>query len=101
VLCPTQDADGNCDGCWEETFLGHQDTKPKGPEALSLDISFPGYEHVYGIPERATSLALKPTTSGTREADWAAMQQDSMPTFLKDVCEDQQTKGPTLSGLCS
>lgn len=55
-----QEGDG-CDGCWEENFGSHQDSKPKGPEAMSLDISFPGFEHVYGLPERATSLALKPT----------------------------------------
>ena len=28
---------------------------------MSLDISFPGSQHVYGLPERATSFALKPT----------------------------------------
>lgn len=38
-----QDPDGKeCDGCWEETFLGHTDSKPMGPEAMSVDISFPG-----------------------------------------------------------
>lgn len=53
--------EGDPEGWWEESFNGHSDTKPKGPEALSLDISFPGFSHVYGIPERATRLALKPT----------------------------------------
>ena len=51
-----------CDGCWDETFRGFRDSKPKGPEAISLDISFPGSEHVYGIPEHATNFALKPTS---------------------------------------
>ena len=46
---------------WEETFGGNTDTKPRGPEAISLDISFPGYEHVFGIPEHATRLSLKTT----------------------------------------
>lgn len=50
-----------CDGCWSETFLQFTDAKPRGPQAMSLDISFPGFEHVYGLPERATSFALKPT----------------------------------------
>jgi alpha 1,3-glucosidase len=36
---------------WEETFGGNTDSKPRGPEAVALDISFPGYEHVFGIPE--------------------------------------------------
>jgi alpha 1,3-glucosidase len=46
---------------WDESFGGSTDTKPKGPEAVGLDISFPGYEHVYGIPEHASSLSLKET----------------------------------------
>ena len=56
-----------CDGCWDESFLSHQDTKPKGPQGLSLDVTFPGAGHVYGLPERATSLALKPTTGGEHQ----------------------------------
>lgn len=44
--------------------MGHTDTKPKGPEAMSLDLVFPGFSHVYGIPERATSLSLKATNGG-------------------------------------
>ncbi len=46
---------------WDETFGGNTDSKPKGPEAVAMDISFPGYEHVFGIPEHATSLSLKET----------------------------------------
>lgn len=46
---------------WEETFGGNTDSKPKGPESIGLDISFPGYEHIYGIPGHASSLSLKQT----------------------------------------
>jgi alpha 1,3-glucosidase len=46
---------------WEESFGGNMDTKPRGPESVALDISFPGYEHVFGIPEHATRLSLKTT----------------------------------------
>lgn len=49
---------------WEETFGGNTDSKPRGPEAIALDISFPGYAHVFGIPEHATSLSLKTTRYG-------------------------------------
>jgi hypothetical protein len=56
--CP-QDKDPA--GWWAETFLTHHDSKPKGPEAISLDIEFPSARHVYGIPEHATDLALRPT----------------------------------------
>jgi mannosyl-oligosaccharide alpha-1,3-glucosidase len=46
---------------WDESFGGSTDTKPKGPESIALDISFPGYDFVYGIPEHASSMALKQT----------------------------------------
>jgi alpha 1,3-glucosidase len=46
---------------WEETFGGNTDSKPRGPESVAMDISFPGYEHVFGIPEHATRLSLKTT----------------------------------------
>ncbi|EDV29833.1 uncharacterized protein TRIADDRAFT_37096 [Trichoplax adhaerens] len=51
-------------GLWEETFKSHSDSKPKGPSSVGLDFSFPGVEHVYGIPEHADSLALKSTSGG-------------------------------------
>lgn len=46
---------------WDESFGGNTDSKPKGPEAVAMDISFPGYEHVFGIPEHASSMSLKET----------------------------------------
>lgn len=46
---------------WEETFGGNTDSKPRGPESVGLDISFPGYNHVFGIPEHADSLSLRET----------------------------------------
>jgi alpha 1,3-glucosidase len=46
---------------WEETFGGTTDSKPKGPESVGLDITFPGYEHVFGIPEHAGPLSLRET----------------------------------------
>ncbi|EMD31533.1 glycoside hydrolase family 31 protein [Gelatoporia subvermispora B] len=51
------------DGWWEETFGTWTDSKPKGPESLSIDINFPNHGHVYGIPQHATRLSL-PTTAG-------------------------------------
>ena len=34
-----------------------------GPCSVGMDISFPGVEHVYGIPEHADSFVLKTTGS--------------------------------------
>lgn len=49
---------------WDETFGGNTDTKPRGPESVALDITFPGYEHVFGIPEHTGPLSLKQTRGG-------------------------------------
>ncbi|XP_051127208.1 probable glucan 1,3-alpha-glucosidase [Andrographis paniculata] len=46
---------------WEERFRSHTDTRPYGSQSISFDVSFFDAEFVYGIPEHATSLALKPT----------------------------------------
>jgi len=46
---------------WEESFGGNTDSKPKGPESVGMDITFPRYEHVFGIPGHASSLSLKET----------------------------------------
>lgn len=48
---------------WEETFKSFVDSKPNGPSSVGIDISFPGFEHVYGIPEHADDFALKSTKS--------------------------------------
>ena len=48
---------------WKEKFGSHGDDRPNGPMAISLDVGFPGVQHVYGIPERATSFSL-PSTRG-------------------------------------
>ncbi|DBA94742.1 TPA: hypothetical protein ACH3X1_002291 [Trebouxia sp. C0004] len=59
-----QKQEGDPEGWWEETFKSHTDSKPYGPEGISFDVTFPQAQHVYGLPEHATSFALKPTTGG-------------------------------------
>ena len=55
---------------WEERFRGHTDTRPYGPQSISFDVSFYDTDFVYGIPEHATSLALKPTRGpGVEESE--------------------------------
>ena len=53
--------EGDAEGLFEESFKSHSDSKPKGPQALGFDVSFPGASHVYGIPEHATNMSLKAT----------------------------------------
>ncbi|KAH7033492.1 family 31 glycosyl hydrolase [Microdochium trichocladiopsis] len=49
---------------WDETFGGNTDSKPRGPESVALDITFHGYEHVYGIPEHTGPMSLRETRGG-------------------------------------
>ena len=59
---PTDVPDGEDESTWwDESFGGNTDSKPKGPESVGLDITFPGYEHVYGIPQHTGPLSLKQT----------------------------------------
>lgn len=54
---------------WDEAFGGNTDSKPRGPESIALDISFVGYDHVFGIPEHAGPLSLKETRGGEGNYD--------------------------------
>lgn len=51
-------------GAWEENFKSHQDSKPYGPMAVGMDITFVGAEQAYGLPEHADNLPLKSTKKG-------------------------------------
>jgi len=71
---PTHTQEGDPEGWWEESFNGHSDSKPRGPQAISLDLAFPGAQHVYGLPERATNLAL-----GATKGECGARAPGSLP----------------------
>eukprot|EP00047_Mylnosiga_fluctuans_P004388 m.234252 g.234252 ORF g.234252 m.234252 type:complete len:895 (-) comp12637_c0_seq1:37-2721(-) len=46
---------------WSEEYKSHADTRPNGPSSVGIDITFFDSEHVYGIPEHASTYALKST----------------------------------------
>ncbi|EIN06673.1 alpha-glucosidase [Punctularia strigosozonata HHB-11173 SS5] len=69
------------DGYWEEKWSTWTDSKPKGPESLSIDIEFPNHGVVYGIPQHATNLAL-PSTTGDE-----AKYNDPFRLWNSDVFE--------------
>ncbi|KAH0545273.1 hypothetical protein FGG08_000572 [Glutinoglossum americanum] len=77
---------------WEESFGGNTDSKPRGPESVALDISFPGYEHVFGIPEHATSLSLKETRGGSGN------YEEPYRLYNADVFEYEVNSPMTLYG---
>lgn len=49
---------------WDESFGGATDSKPRGPESVAMDISFVGYEQVFGIPEHTGPISLRQTRGG-------------------------------------
>ncbi|KAI3631083.1 hypothetical protein MIR68_010573 [Amoeboaphelidium protococcarum] len=53
---------------YEEYFKEHQDTKKYGPSSIALDVTFPGANNVYGLPEHATNLSLKDTHGQTEQS---------------------------------
>ena len=73
---PTTDEDGghrqmtetehSGEGSMEQgdNFGGHPDSQPYGPQSIGIDFTFPSAQHVYGIPEHATPLALPTTIPG-------------------------------------
>ncbi|KAI9726027.1 MAG: hypothetical protein M1828_002035 [Chrysothrix sp. TS-e1954] len=77
---------------WEETFGGNTDSKPRGPESVGLDISFPGYEHVYGIPEHTGPMSLKETRGGDGNYD------QPYRLYNSDVFEYEMDNPMTLYG---
>jgi len=60
-------ADIDIDGAWEESFDKKKDSKPNGPGAVGIDLVFEGADAVYGIPEHASSMALKDTKTEYHE----------------------------------
>lgn len=77
---------------WDETFGGNTDSKPRGPESVAMDISFHGYEHVFGIPEHTGPLSLKQTRGG--DGNYA----DPYRMYNSDVFEYELDSPMTLYG---
>jgi alpha 1,3-glucosidase len=77
---------------WDESFGSNTDTKPRGPESVGIDITFPGYEHVFGIPEHAGPLSLKQTRGGEGNHD------DPYRLYNADVFEYIMDSPMTLYG---
>jgi mannosyl-oligosaccharide alpha-1,3-glucosidase len=55
------ESDLDREGMWDEKFSSHPDTKPFGPMSVGMDISFPKSQHIFGLPEHASSTVLHST----------------------------------------
>jgi alpha 1,3-glucosidase len=80
-------------GEWQETWSGKPDSKPRGPEALSLDISFPNKAFAFGLPEHASPLNLR-DTHGRKEGDFS----DPYRLMNTDVFEYEHDSPMSLYG---
>ena len=88
-----EDAGGEDESTWwEESFGGNTDSKPRGPEAVALDISFPGYRHVYGLAEHTGPLALRETRGGEGQ------YSEPYRMYNSDVFEYEMDSPMTLYG---
>ena len=77
---------------WDESFGGNTDSKPRGPEAIALDITFPGYNHIYGAAEHTGPLSLKETRGGEGK------YSDPYRLYNADVFEYEMDSPMTLYG---
>lgn len=77
---------------WEEYFGGHTDSRPHGPASVGVDVRFPGSEHLYGLPEHASSFRLK-TTKGP-----GAAYSDPYRLYNLDVFEYELDEPMALYG---
>lgn len=84
-------------GLWYEPhFRGRVDSRPKGPTSLAMDIAFPASQVLYGIPEHASSLALKTTRS--KAGDRVLTKGDPYRLFNLDVFEYELDSPMALYG---
>lgn len=74
------------DSIGPETFRDFTDSKPRGPESIGVDISFPKSSRLYGLPERAMPFSLPDTTSpdGTAKTDPYRLYNLDIPYYVLD-----------------
>lgn len=107
---------GEREGWWAEHFGGNRDSKPNGPNAISIDVSFPNAEHVYGIPEHATTFNLKSTRGADAQPNAQPYRLYNLDVFEYELNEPMalygsvpvlmahapdRTVGKQVSGRCS
>lgn len=73
------------------------DVARTGPESLSLDITFPGYSHVFGIPQHASPFSLKPTR-GSDSTPTSEAYRDPYRLFNTDVFEYEHDSEMSIYG---
>ncbi len=80
------------DAEWDEKFGSHDDKKPRGASAVSMDATFVGASHVFGIPCHATNLSLPATRGSEKRYD------DPFRMYNLDVFEYEMDNPMALYG---
>lgn len=84
---------------WREPrFNGRIDARPKGPAAFGMDVEFVQSQALFGIPEHASSLALKNTRDYAPETHKVATLSDPYRLFNLDVFEYELDSPMALYG---
>lgn len=81
------------DSWWRESFGSHTDSKPHGPMAVAVDVTFVDAQHVFGIPEHAHAFNL-PSTRGADADD----NTDPFRLYNLDVFEYELDETMALYG---
>lgn len=84
-------------GMWEETYQTHHDSKPYGPTSVGFDVTFPQASHAYGIPEHASSHALR-ATDGSEGGAHASEYLQPYRLYNLDVFEYELDNPMALYG---
>lgn len=85
---------------WKEPkFSGrNQDNRTNGPKSIGVDISFTKSKAIYGIPEHASSLALKSTRGFDENSKKVFTDSDPYRLFNLDVFEYELDSTMALYG---
>lgn len=85
------------EGLWEESFSSHTDSKPYGPMSVGMDISFPASQHIFGIPEHASSTILQ-TTATSDDENHPSKYKEPYRLYNLDVFEYELDETMALYG---
>ena len=96
TVFPTEGFQIDTDGMWQEKFGDHEDSKPYGPTSIGADISFPSSNHLFGLPEHASSMQLRDTTATGAGDD--AHYKEPYRLYNLDVFEYELDENMALYG---
>lgn len=90
--------DTGCDGCGSVTFQSHTDPQPRGAQAVTADIFFPGATSLHGLPGRTLPLSLPVSVSPSLVAPDVSAVTEPVRLYNLDVFEYELDKPLGLYG---